>query len=253
VTIGGTELILYPATGGETSDALMVYVPAHGVLFTGDVMMPYLGAPFFAEGSPEGMLEALRFIIDLGPRTLIHGHILLTEVFTMETVTGLLPALSELREQALAGLGADLTLTALLDSNILPDVLRDNPAAVGPYLAIRDHFVQRLHRQHTGYWQSDGQGLDPVAPAERAAAFDLLAEGRPERFAEAARALLAQRDHALALEIATAGMARHPGAGELAELRQQALYHLMERHQFQDPFRFNVYAQLAGVELGPVA
>lgn len=253
VTIGGTELILYPATGGETSDALMVYVPAHGVLFTGDVMMPYLGAPFFAEGSPEGMLEALRFIIDLGPRTLIHGHILLTEVFTMETVTGLLPALSELREQALAGLGADLTLTALLDSNILPDVLRENPAAVGPYLAIRDHFVQRLHRQHTGYWQSDGQGLDPVAPAERAAAFDLLAEGRPERFAEAARALLAQRDHALALEIATAGMARHPGAGELAELRQQALYHLMERHQFQDPFRFNVYAQLAGVELGPVA
>ena len=200
-----------------------------------------------------GMLEALRFIIDLGPRTLIHGHILLTEVFTMETVTGLLPALSELREQALAGLGADLTLTALLDSNILPDVLRENPAAVGPYLAIRDHFVQRLHRQHTGYWQSDGQGLDPVAPAERAAAFDLLAEGRPERFAEAARALLAQRDHALALEIATAGMARHPGAGELAELRQQALYHLMERHQFQDPFRFNVYAQLAGVELGPVA
>ena len=79
-----------------------------------------------------GMLEALRFIIDLGPRTLIHGHILLTEVFTMETVTGLLPALSELREQALAGLGADLTLTALLDSNILPDVLRENPAAVGP-------------------------------------------------------------------------------------------------------------------------
>jgi hypothetical protein len=138
-----------------------------------------------------GMLEALRFIIDLGPRTLIHGHILLTEVFTMETVTGLPPALSELREQALAGLGADLTLTALLDSNILPDVLRENPAAVGPYLAIRDHFVQRLHRQHTGYWQSDGQGLDPVAPAE---------------------------------------------------LRQQALYHLMERHQFQDPFRFNVYA-----------
>lgn len=45
VPIVGTEFVLYPTTGGETSDALMVYLPASGVLFTGDVMMPYLGAP----------------------------------------------------------------------------------------------------------------------------------------------------------------------------------------------------------------
>ncbi len=58
VSIGGTDFVLYPTTGGETSDALMVYLLASGVLFTGDVMMPYLGAPFFAEGSPEGLLGA---------------------------------------------------------------------------------------------------------------------------------------------------------------------------------------------------
>ena len=52
LSIGGTDFVLYPTTGGETSDALMVHLPASGVLFTGDVMMPYLGAPFFAEGSP---------------------------------------------------------------------------------------------------------------------------------------------------------------------------------------------------------
>jgi len=27
----------------------------------------------------------------------------------------------------------------------------------------------------------------------------------------------------------------------------------MERHQLQDPFRFLIYAELAGVELAPVA
>ena len=65
--------------------------------------------------------------------------------------------------------------------------------------------------------------------------------------------MLAQRDPALALEIASAGLARHPDARELAQLRQQALYRLMERHQLQDPFRFLIYAELAGAEIGPVA
>ncbi len=40
---------------------------------------------------------------------------------------------------------------------------------------------------------------------------------------------------------------------ELAQLRQQALCRLMERHQLQDPFRFLIYAELAGAEIGPVA
>jgi len=136
---------------------------------------------------------------------------------------------------------------------VLPEVLREHPAAVGPYLIIRDHFVQRLYHQRSGYWQPDGQGLEPVDAADRAAALDLLAGGRPELFASAARTLLAQRDGALALEIITAGLARHPESRELAELRQRALYRLMERHQLQDPFRFLIYAELAGVEIGPVA
>jgi len=251
-SVGGTDLVLFPAAGGETADALMVYLPASGVLFTGDVMMPYLGAPFFAEGSPEGLLETLRFIAGLGPRMLIQGHTVLTEIFTAEAVAGLLPALTELREQAVTGTAEGMTLTALLDANYLPDVLRAHPAAVAPYLVIRDHFLQRLYHRRTGYWQADGQGIEPVGPAERAAALDLLAGGRPERFAEAARTLMARHDHALALEIVTAGLARHPDATELTGLRQQVLYRLMERHQVQDPFRFLVYAELAGAELGPV-
>jgi glyoxylase-like metal-dependent hydrolase (beta-lactamase superfamily II) len=253
LSIGGIDLVLYPTTGGETGDALMVYLPASGVLFAGDVMMPYLGAPFFAEGSPDGLLDALALIEEIDPRVLVHGHTVLTELFTASAVRGLRAALTELRDQALAGLSRGLTLTGLLKENILPEVLRDHPAAVGPYLVTRDHFVQRLHHQHSGYWQPDGQGLEPYDPSDRAAALDLLAGGRPERFTAAARTLLAQRDPALALEIASAGLAMHPEADALPQLRQQALYRLMERYQLQDPFRFLIYAELAGAELGPVA
>jgi glyoxylase-like metal-dependent hydrolase (beta-lactamase superfamily II) len=253
LSIGGTEIVLYPVTGGETDDALVAYLPASGVLFTGDVMMPYLGAPFFAEGSPEGLLDVLRFITELNPRTLIQGHTVLTEVFTMDAVAGLLPALTQLRDDALAGIARGLTLSALLDANYLPDVLRDHPASVAPFLVMREHFVQRLYHQRVGYWEADGQGLEPVDPAARAAALDLVAGGRPEPFADAASTLLAQGDHALALEIATAGLTRHPDSAALAGLRQQALYRLMERHQLQDPFRFLIYAEMAGVELAPSA
>jgi glyoxylase-like metal-dependent hydrolase (beta-lactamase superfamily II) len=253
LSVGGTQFVLYPTTGGETSDALMVYLPASGVLFTGDVMMPYLGAPFFAEGSPDGLLDALRLIAEINPRVLVHGHPVLTDLFTVDTVPGLLAALTELQEASLARIRSEQTLTKVLDSTVLPEALREHPVAVGPYLAIWEHFVQRLYQQHSGYWQPDGQGLEPIGLADRAAALDLLAGGRPEQFAATAETLLAQHDAALALEIASAGLVRHPEDADLARLRTQALYRLMERHQLQDPFRFLIYAELAGVELGPVA
>lgn len=253
VSVGGTEFVLYPTTGGETTDALMVYLPASGVLFTGDVMMPYLGAPFFAEGSPDGLLDVLALIAEISPRVLVHGHPVLTELFTVETVPGLLTALTELRDVSLDRIRGGQTLTEVLDAGVLPQTLREHPVSVGPYLAIREHFVQRLYHLHSGYWQRDGQGLEPIGPADRAAALDLLAGGRPEQFAAAAQTLLAQRDSALGYEIATAGLTTHPGNAALARARTEALYQLMERHQLQDPFRFLIYAELAGVELGPVA
>ena len=249
--IGGTELVLYPTPGGETPDALMVFLPASGLLFTGDVMMPYLGAPFFAEGSPSGLLETLRFIGQLQPRTLIHGHAPLTELFTMDAIAGLEAALTQLHHEVLDGIRGRLTLPAILQASHLPGVLRDHPPAVGPYLALRDTFAARLYHQCTGYWQPDGQGLEPVTAAARAAALDLLADGKEERFAAAAATLIGQGDAALALEVLNPGLQAHPASTALAALRQTALHRLMERHQQSNPFKFLIYADLAGVELGP--
>ena len=161
LVVGDTEFVLIPVRGGETPDALMVHLPASGLLFTGDVMMPYLGIPFTAEGSPEGLLDTLRYIRELAPRQLIQGHTTLTENFTIEALTGLEPALTELHEFALARIGENMPLPHILDVGYLPALLRDHPAAVVPYLVTRDDFIARLYHQRTGYWQPDGQGLDP--------------------------------------------------------------------------------------------
>ena len=68
----------------------------------------------------------------------------------------------------------------------------------------------------------------------------------------AAATLAGQGDLALALEILTPGLLRHPDSSELAELRQAVLVRLMEQRQLSDPFGFLVYAELAGAELSPV-
>jgi hypothetical protein len=164
-----------------------------------------------------------------------------------------LAALAELQDDSLSRIRSEQTLTEVLDSSVLPELLREHPTAVVPYLINREHFVERLYQLHSGYWQPDGQGLEPIRPADRAAALDLLAGGRPEQFATAAETLLDQRDAALALEIASAGLVGHPEHADLARLRTQALGRLMERYQLRDPFRFLTYAELAGVELEPVA
>ncbi len=252
LTVGGTEFVLYPASGGETSDALMVHLPASGVLFVGDVMMPYLGQPFAGEGSPEGLLEALAFIGTLRPRLLIHGHTTLTEQFTAESVAGLEAALTQLHGEVLDGIRGGRTLPDILEEASLPAVLRDHPTAVVPYLVIRDHFTERLYHQRTGYWQPDGQGLEPATAAEHAAALDLLADGREEQFAAAAATLIGQDDYALALEIIQPGLLRHPASITLAGLRRTALHRLMEQYQQFDPFKFLIYAEFAGAEIGPV-
>ena len=252
MVVGDTEFVLMPVRGGETPDALMVYLPASGLLFTGDALMPYLGVPFTAEGSPEGLLDTLRYIRELAPRQLIAGHTTLTENFPIEALTGLEPALTELHEFALAKIDENLPLPDLLDIAYLPALLRDHPASVVPYLVSRDDFIARLHHQRTGYWQPDGQGLDPRSERERAAALDLLAGGKADAFVFAAAALADQGDLALALEILAPGLLRHPDSGELAELRQTVLVRLMEQRQLLDPFGFGVYAELAGAELSPV-
>jgi glyoxylase-like metal-dependent hydrolase (beta-lactamase superfamily II) len=252
LVVGDTEFVLQPVRGGETPDALMVYLPASGVLFAGDVLMPYLGVPFSAEGSPEGLLTTLRAIRDLAPRQLIGGHTTLTDNFTIEAVAGLEPALTELHQFVLARIGDNMPLPDILDLVHLPGLLRDHPTAVVPYLVSRDTFVARLYHQRTGYWHPDGQGLDPRSQEEKAQALDLLAGGKVEAFVTAAATLAGQGDLTLALEILDPGLLRHPDSRELAELRQAVLVRLMEHRQLLDPFGFVVYAQLAGVELPPV-
>lgn len=252
LTIGGVQLDLYPAHGGETDDALLIHLPTAGVLFVGDVLMPQLGAPFLPEGSAEGLFDTLALIRRLAPRLLIHGHTALTENIGPDALPGLDAALQEVYTRVLQAIRAGKTLVEILEQNLLPGSLRAHPSAVVPFLLMRDNLIQRLYHQRTGYWKPDGDGIEPISPAEWAAALDLLAGGRERAFVRSARALLDEGNAALALKLIELGRQRHPASKTLAELRRRALDRLRERYQQLNPFKFIVYSGLAGAELPPV-
>ncbi len=252
LTLGGTRFVLYPARGGETADALLIDVPDRGVLFVGDAFMPYLGAPFLPEGSADGLFETMTLIRSLPPRKLVHGHPPLTDIFTANALPAIEPALRELDQRIRAALGEGRSLADILHDNILPASLREHPAAVVPYLVMRENFIKRVYHQSTGYWKPNGDGMEVVAPAEWAAALDLLGGHREDAFVRSVRELTDGGDDALALKLAQLGLVRYPGSKPLAALQRRALDNLRLRYQQMSPFKFIIYSEWAGAELAPV-
>jgi glyoxylase-like metal-dependent hydrolase (beta-lactamase superfamily II) len=252
LTVGGVDLVLHPVQGGETRDALVIHLPDRGVLFTGDMIMPYLGAPFFPEGSPAGLFDAMRLVRELEPRLLIHGHTALTDTFTVQTFGGLEVALRDLYGVVVQAIRDGLTVAQILHRNHLPSSLREHPGAVVPYLVMREGFINRVYHQSTGYWKADGEGVEHFAPTEWAAALDLLGGGTVEAFVSAGQDLLDRGDYALALKLVDYGRIRHPDDVRLDGIRRQVLHRLVEQHQLLDPFKFVIYAGMAGLEV-PVA
>jgi len=250
ITIGGTRFVLHPARGGETEDALLIELPDAGVVFVGDVFMPYLGAPFVPEGSVEGLLDSIAELRSMKPKLLIHGHPPLTENFRAETLEPLEIAMRILHRDTLNALHDAAPLSEALARNLVPAELEPYPDAVLAFLLMRENAIKRLYHQRTGYWKADGQGVEVFSRQDEAAALDLVAGGDADRLARAAASLVERGDFAMALRIADLGLAAHPATPALTTARARALEGLRVKDQF-NPFKFILYSEQAGTELPP--
>ena len=168
--IGGTRIELIPVEGGETHDGMFVNLPDQRVMFVGDFIMPYLGAPFVEEGNLQGLLDAIDIVVKENPKYLLHGHEPLTRNFASAAMLSQLKLdLSWLREQVLSSIGRGEERAVIQQANLIPpDLLRGNPDVYMPYFIMREHVIDRLYDQNVGYWQADLQGLDQISRADRA-------------------------------------------------------------------------------------
>jgi len=245
LTIGGTRFELLPTRGGETDDAMLIRLPDHGVLFTGDILMPYFGAPFVEEGSVDGMLEAIDQVSALKPRILLHGHEPLTRLFTSsEMLAELRGQLAWLRDAVLREISAGAPRSAIHRSNLIPPTLSQSASNVHlAYLVMREHLIDRLFDQHSGYWQNGLEGLDSVSDADRGAALVDYLGLSESQLASAAERMVADGKHELAASILRSVQTRFTGSARLQAVRRLAYLKLMEKTQEFDPFKFILYAR----------
>src|SRR5439155_7587124 len=121
LTIGGTRFELIPIAGGETSDGMFINLPDYHVLFAGDFIMPYLGAPFVEEGNFDGLLSAIDVVGRKSPRILLHGHEPLTRLFgSVDTLVRLKPHLAWLRGEVVAAIRRGEDRAAIQQANLIP-------------------------------------------------------------------------------------------------------------------------------------
>src|SRR5262249_41210773 len=119
--VGGTRIELIPVEGGETHDAMFIHLPDLGVLFVGDFIMPYIGAPFVVEGDFNGLLDAIDVVVQKHPRYMLHGHEPLTRLFSSpEMLAQLKENLSWLREQVLDAIRRGDTRPRIHQANLIP-------------------------------------------------------------------------------------------------------------------------------------
>ena len=244
VKIAGTRIELIPVQGGETHDAMFIHLPDLGVMFVGDFIMPYLGAPFLEEGDLQGLLDAIDIVVQKNPQYLLHGHEPLTRNFTSAALLSQLKTdLAWLREQVLIAIRRGDERGAIYQANLVPPgLLNGRPDVYLPYLILREHVIDRLYDQNVGYWQPDLQGLDHLTRADHA---ELLVDylGLSERqLVKAVERLVADGKYELAASLLESTGGRFEGSASVANARRLVYLKLMEKHQNTDPFKFIIYS-----------
>jgi glyoxylase-like metal-dependent hydrolase (beta-lactamase superfamily II) len=244
LTVGGTRFELLPTRGGETDDAMLIHMPDSGVLFVGDILMPYFGAPFVQEGSVDGILAAIEQVHVLKPRLLLHGHEPLTRIFSS---TAMLDDLREhltwLRDAVLRAMQGGTERAALHAANLVPPTLERSGSEVHlAYMVLRENLIDRLFDQNSGYWRNGLHGLDALSNADRGEALVDYLGVSESQLASAVARMVAEGKHELAVETLRWVEGRFPASERLEPVRRQAYLKLMEKYQEFDPFRFIVYA-----------
>jgi glyoxylase-like metal-dependent hydrolase (beta-lactamase superfamily II) len=248
LNIGGTKFELIPVRGGETHDAMLIYLPDEKVMFMGDVIMPYIGAPFTAEGDLEGLFDAIDEIASRNPQYLLQGHEPLTRNFSSPLILSHLKTdLTWLQDQVLAAIRRGDDRAAIHEANLVPpDFLGTQPDAYQPYYILREHVIDRLYDQDVGYWQANLEGLAHPSRMDWA---ELLVDylGVSEReILKAAEHLSADGKYAMAAELLENAEPKFPHSEALKNAKRFAYLKLMEKNQNTDPFKFIIYSAKAG-------
>ena len=242
--IGSTRIEFIPVQGGETPDALFIHLPDHSVLFVGDFIMPYLGAPFLEEGNLPGLLAAIDIVVQKQPQHLLHGHEPLTQTFASPSMLAQLKThLAWLQTEVLAAIRRGTDRASIQQANLIPPgLLAGNPDTYLPYFLLRESVINRLYDQNVGYWQPDLQGVDYVSRADQGAILVDYLDVSERQLVKATERMIADGKYELAATTLAWTKDRFAASKSLAEVERLTYLKLMEKYQEFNPFKFIIYS-----------
>ena len=154
--LGRRQFELYATPGGETTDALVVWMPEHRTVFIGNLMGPFFGhVPNLYTLRGDKTRSAMAFmhsvdgVIELRPETLINGH----DVFRgtdkiLTTMTKVRDATAYLRDRTIDGMNSGADLWTLMREVTLPPELA-LPQVHGKVAWI----VRAIWEEHVGWFR----------------------------------------------------------------------------------------------------
>ena len=250
IIVGGTRvhLTLPHCGGGETSDGMMIYLPDYRVLYGGDFIVPWVGAPYVCEGDIDSLLGTIDLIAALEPQPqyLLYGHEPLTLFYgRVDTIQRFKPHLQWLKDEALKQIYAFKDLPTIQEMNLVPPgILDPSQADVQlPYIIMREVMINRLFRQTVGYWGPQLQGADYLSDQEFGAVFTEYLKLSDEDIAVMIERMLRNGDHELAGKLIDWILTRRPNSNRLKQAQEDAFLKLKEKWQLIIPFKFVMYSE----------
>jgi len=154
--LGGRRFELYSTPGGETTDALAVWMPQHRTVFIGNLMGPFFGhVPNLYTLRGDKTRSAMQFmhsverVLELRPETLINGH----DVFRgadeiSQTMTKVRDATAYLRDRTIDGMNSGSDLWTLMRDITLPaDLALPQVHGKVPWI------VRAIWEEHVGWFR----------------------------------------------------------------------------------------------------
>lgn len=230
--VGGRRFELYSTPGGETVDSLVVYLPADGIVFTGNLLGPaWMSVPnlYTIRGdkirSAQQYLRSLKQVQALQPEKLItgHGEPIEGRQHIQDCLSALYEATRHVHDETVAGMNAGKSLNTLMSEIQLPA-----HSPVGQLHGKVSWNVRAIWTEYLGWFEyRSTTELYPVAAA--AIAPDLVELAGADNVLQRAQSqLTAGRPlHALHLiEVVLNAQPRHAGA---LRAKIQAHLTLLER------------------------
>ena len=156
-SLGGLDVELYSVPGGETLDALLIYLPKHKILFSGNAFGPlFPHLPNFCTIRGDRIrfaipyLEMCKKVLELKPNILITGHFKPIEgqKLIYDEVKNLHDAVNYIHNETVEGINTGKDMYELMKEIVLPKKL-----SVGEGYGTVEWAIRSIYEGYTGWFR----------------------------------------------------------------------------------------------------